>query len=108
MSEYGLEDDAVDYLKTYVCLGRKGPGGSNFKLHSCKEDRRQVNAVIDDILGHSGLAVKLDNFRPEKLSDTGASTGRVTKNYEAAKRFFDNFAETEGGDRVKEILDAML
>lgn len=108
MSEYGLEDDAVDYLKTYVCLGRKGPGGSNFKLHSCKEDRRQVNAVIDDILGHSGLAVKLDNFRPEKLSDTGAPTGRVTKNYDAAKRFFDNFAETEGGNRVKEILDAML
>lgn len=108
LGEHGHTDDAVGYLQTYISIGRKSKSGSNLKLHPCKEDRKQINWVIDDLLSDSEISVGLDNYRPDKLTNTGTNTGRLRKNYISAKRFFQNFAESEGPEKVIEVLDGML
>ncbi len=107
LSMRGLTDQAAEYFQTYIAMGRKTRIGSNFKLHSCKEDRRQLNKIIDDLTSDAGFAVKIGNYRPEKLSDTGPKTGQLLKNYEAAKGYFEKKA-TPDPTQVIVILDALL
>lgn len=42
--------EAAGIFQKYLFIGRRTNLGSNLKLHSCKEDRNQLNYVIKDIL----------------------------------------------------------
>jgi hypothetical protein len=108
LADAGSLDEAAAFFQKYLAIGRKVKAESNFKLHPCKEDRRQINKVIDDLLKNSDLAVRIGSFRPDKLSDTGWSSGTLSKNYDAAKNFFKHHARAFGVEQVSTILNAML
>lgn len=108
LAEVDRAEVAAALFQKYLAIGRNVREGSNFKLHSCKEDRKQLNRVIDDLLGNAKLAVAIGTFTPKKLSDTGPTSGTIIGNYEAAKRFFRHQAETFGIDQVETIIGAIL
>ena len=108
LSDAGHADDASALFQKYLAIGRNVKEGSNFKLHSCKEDRKQLNSVIDDLLKNAKLAVSIGTFAPKKLSDTGPVNGTILKNYEAAKRFFRHQEDTFGISQVLTIIGALL
>lgn len=101
-------DDAAAFFQKYLAIGRSVKAESNFKLHPCKEDRKQINRVIDDLLKNAELAVQVGSFRPSKLSDTGWTSGTLSKNYDAARGFFRHHARMFGVEQVISILNAML
>jgi hypothetical protein len=108
LADHGLTDEAVSLFQKYLAIGRAVKSESNFKLHSCKEDRNQLNHVMDDLQKKSDFAVKLGSFTPIKLSPSGWASGPLWKNYETAKRFFKDQVEKYGTDRVSDILNALL
>jgi hypothetical protein len=108
LADHGLIDDAVSLFQKYLAIGRTVKAESNFKLHSCKEDRNQLNELMDDLQKKSDFAVKLGSFQPQKLSPSGWTSGPLSKNYQAAKRFFKDQVDTYGTDRVSAILNALL
>lgn len=108
LADRGLVDDAVSLFQKYLAIGRTVKAESNFKLHSCKEDRNQLNLLMEDLQKNSDFAVKIGSFQPQKLSPTGWATGPLSKNYQAAKKFFKDQAGTYGTDRVSAIISALL
>lgn len=108
LADAGRADEAAALFQKYLSIGRNVKEGSNFKLHSCKEDRKQLNRVIDDLLKSSNLAVAIGTFLPKKLSDTGPASGTIIANYEAAKRFFKHQSDTFGFDQIITIIGAIL
>lgn len=108
LAENGMTDESVSLFQKYLSIGRTVKAESNFKLHSCKEDRNQLNQVMDDLQKSSAFAVKLGSFKPTKLSPTGWTSGPLSKNYQAAKKFFKYQIDTYGAVRVSSILDALL
>ena len=108
LSDHGMSDEAVSLFQKYLAIGRTVKAESNFKLHSCKEDRKQINHVMEDLQRNSEFAVKLGSFKPTKLSPTGWESGSLSKNYQSAKRFFKDQVEKYGTDRVSSILNALL
>lgn len=108
LADQGLVDDAVSLFQKYLAIGRTVKAESNFKLHSCKEDRNQLNQMMDDLQKNSEFAVKLGSFQPQKLSPTGWMSGPLSKNYLGAKRFFKDQADNYGTERVSAIINALL
>jgi hypothetical protein len=108
LSDNGMVDDAVSLFQKYLAIGRMVKLESNFKLHSCKEDRKQLNFLMEDLQKNSDFAVKIGSFKPIKLSPTGWESGSLSKNYLAAKRFFKDQVEKYGTDRVSSLLNALL
>ena len=100
--------EAAALFQKYLAIGRNLKSGSNFKLHSCKEDRKQLNYVISDLMSDAEFAVAIGSFKPSKLTDTGTKTGQVRKNFEAAKRFFRDQYDDGGIDQVREIIASIL
>jgi hypothetical protein len=108
LSDHGMADEAASLFQKYLAIGRSVKAESNFKLHSCKEDRNQINLVMDDLQKNSEFAVKLGSFKPMKLSPTGWESGSLSKNYQSAKRFFKDQVDNYGTERVSAILNALL
>ncbi|MGE3628118.1 MAG: HNH endonuclease family protein, partial [Hyphomicrobiales bacterium] len=108
LSDNGMADEAVSLFQKYLAIGRSVKAESNFKLHSSKEDRKRLNALMDDLQKNSDFAVKLGSFKPIKLSPSGWDSGALSKNYQSAKRFFKEQAYNYGTDRVVEILNGLL
>lgn len=108
LADHGMIDEAVSLFQKYLAIGRAVKAESNFKLHSCKEDRKQLNQLMDDLQKKSEFAVKLGSFKPMKLSPTGWDNGPLWKNFLAAKRFFKDQVDNYGTDRVSSILNALL
>lgn len=102
-------DEAFAYVQSHMALvERMVKQGSNFKLQPCKEDRNQLNAVIVDLCENQVFSNLLGDFKPKMLTNTGAADGRLFKNYNLAKAFFQNQAASSSVDQVISILDAML
>ncbi len=108
LSDHGMIGEAVSLFQKYLAIGRSVKAESNFKLHSCKEDRNQLNKVMEDLQKNSAFAVELGSFKPEKLSPTGWDSGPLWKNYQAAKVFFKDQVNKYGTDRVSLIINALL
>lgn len=92
----------------YLAIGRDTSLISNVKLHSCKDDRAQLNYVIADLLADAGFAERVSPFVYKPLPSSGADKGRLRNNYRAAVRFFDEQCASEGVDRVRAIYQALL
>lgn len=110
LCRHGSHDTAVGLFAKYIAITRQTQLPSNSRLHSCKDDRGQLNAVIRDLLVDEELASRLAHFRYVDLPVAAPSTkGRLWSNYRAAVRFMEQQAEEEAKlGRVHQILDALV
>lgn len=108
LAKHGEYGEAAGLFLKYLAIGRDTPLVSNAKLHSCKDDRAQLNAVIYDLLTESAFKEKVSPFQFKPLPATGSDHGRLWNNYRSALRFFEEQFEQEGIERVRAIYKAML
>lgn len=102
-------DEAVSLFQKYLVIGRKTTLSSNFKLHSGKDDRAQLNEVFSDLMADRAFKDKLGaEFRPRPLAATGSDRGTLKSNYRAACRFLKEQVTKEGKDRIRAIYSAIL
>lgn len=104
----GEIDEAVALFQKYVALGRKPSGISNLKLQPCKEDRKQLNLVIDDLQKNVGFRDKLGSFTPQRLPSTGNDRGPLRNNFRTAYQFLIEQHKQGGLDRVRAIYQSIL
>ena len=100
--------EAAGLFLKYLAVGRSTRLPSNLKLHPCKEDRAQLNAVFQDVLTDTQLILALDGFKPKYLPSDDRSSGRLWSNYNAALRFLKDQEKQAGLTRVQEIYAAIL
>jgi hypothetical protein len=102
-------DQAAGLFLKYLAINRDTKT-SNLKLHPGKDDRAQLNSVLDNILSNGALVSRLGGFRPKKLptSGRGAAVGTLTKNYQLALDFFEQERSQGGMERVHSIYGYLL
>ena len=98
---------AANLFLKYLVVARDTTA-SNLKLHPCKEDRAQLNAVYQDLMTDRVLHERLGSFRPKYLPADDRTNGRLRLNYRSALRFLKNQAEHEGLERIHAIYRAIL
>jgi hypothetical protein len=103
--EYG---DAAGLFLKYLVIGRETTLFSNSKLHSCKDDRAELNYVFSDLLSDTQFSQRLAPFKYKPLPAVGEDTGRLRNNYRAAVRFFEQQVEKEGIKRLRDLYEALL
>jgi len=104
-----LPDEAAGLLLKYLVINRE-IRVSNLKLHPGKEDRAQLNAVIDDVLSTGHLASRLGGFRLKKLptAGRGSSKGTLYRNYELILGFLEDELGQGGIERVHSVYGNLL
>lgn len=100
--------EAAGLFQKYLVIGRDTSLPSNVKLHSCKDDRAQLNFVFADLLMNEKFKEKLGNFKLKPLPTTGEDRGTLRNNYRSALRFLKDQVEQGGVDRVRAIYKAIL
>lgn len=101
--------EAAGLMLKYLLIGRETQLVSNFKLHSCKDDRAQLNYVFEDIFSDDNLVNKLGGVKIKRLPTNKSEPNGVLKNnYRSALRFFKEQYKQEGLDRVRAIYEALL
>ena len=109
LCEHDEIDEAVSLFQKYLVIGRKTSLASNFKLHSSKDDRAQLNGVFADLVEDQAFKDKLgSDFRPRPLAATGSDKGVLRNNYRAALRFLKDQASQEGKEIIRAIYSAIL
>jgi uncharacterized protein with ParB-like and HNH nuclease domain len=101
-------DVAKGLFLKYLVIGRDIGHISNMKLHSCKEDRAQLNYVLRDVLSSKAFVTKLGAFKLKYLPSTGASTGTLRNNYRKSLSYLKDEVEQAGSERIREIYSAVL
>ena len=94
------------FLK-YMLINRKTNLPSNLKLHSCKEDRTQLNYVINDICSNKKFLDEI-SIKINYLTPSGKDRGVLRNNYRAIIRFLDEQIEQGGLERLTAIYTAIL
>lgn len=108
LANLGEHSEAAALFLKYLVINRDTGALSNFKMHSCKDDRSQLNAVYLDILSNTKFRDALGGFKLRPLAKSGKEAGTLLNNYKAALRFF-RYEYGQGGlDRVREIYSALL
>jgi hypothetical protein len=77
-------------------------------LHSCKDDRAQLNYVYRDLLDDPKLREALGGFKLKALPNSGDDKGTLRNNYRSALRFLNEELEQEGVDRIRMIYSKLL
>lgn len=95
------------FLK-YLVIARETSLPSNSKLHLGKDDRAQLNFVLNDLMADSEFAKQVSPFKYKELPSTGQLKGRLRSNYRNAVRFFDNQADSEGISRLMDLYKSLL
>jgi len=102
-------DEAKGLYLKYLVIGRSIGHISNMKLHSCKEDRFQLNYVLKDILSDQDFEKSLgDAAKIKLLPPSGKDRGRLRNNYRQVLRLLDDQLQQAGVDRIREIYTAVL
>lgn len=102
-------DEAISLFQKYLVIGRKTSLSSNFKLHSSKDDRAQLNGVFQELIADRAFKERLGtDYRPRFLASTGSQRGNIRNNYLAALRFLKEQVSKEGTDRLRAIYRAIL
>lgn len=104
----GEVEEAVSLLQKYIAIPRQTNLLSNLKLHPCKDDRNQLNHVIDDLQKVKSLAEKMEGLKLKKFPSTGDSKGTLRNNYNSALRFFRDQLEQGGVERIRQVYRAIL
>lgn len=100
--------EAANLFRKYMVTSIDTRGMSNLTLHSCKEDRSQLNEVVRELLETKGFEKRLAGFEFRRLAGTGVTTGTLRNNYAAAKRFFRSQLDQGGIERVREAYTCLL
>ena len=103
-----LHDEAAALFLKYIVINRQISLMSNCKLQSSKDDRAQLNAVLEDLLRDSKFISKLSGYTLKPLPATGSNTGRLWKNYKAALKFLNLQVKLETTDRLRAIYTCLL
>lgn len=108
LCKYEQYDEASALFLKYVVINRPTTFISNVRLHSSKDDRRQLNRVIQDLVDDSQFSQKLQAFAFKSLPGVGADSGRLWSNYKAALRFLSTQTNLETVERLRQIYTALL
>lgn len=108
LSRNGEHKEAAGLFLRYLAINRNTTLISNAKLHSSKDDRSQLNRVLQDVLNDEKLREELGSFSFKALPAVGTDRGRLWSNYKAALRFLSAQARLETIQRVKSIYTALL
>ena len=103
LCKYGQYDEASGFFLKYVVINRHTSLISNSRLQSSKDDRAQLNRVIQDLLDDQKFSAKLQSFKFKPLPAIGSDTGRLWNNYRASLRFLSLQTSLETIDRLREI-----
>ena len=104
----GEYDEAVSLFLKYLVINRNTSLISNAKLQSSKDDRKQLNFVIKDLMSEPVFAHKLGPFTFKPLPAAGAEKGRLYNNYKAVLRFLSGQVKLEGIARLRAIYTVLL
>ncbi len=110
LCEQGEYQEAKYLFLEYMVIPRDIGLLSNFRLHPCKEDRNQWNAIFNEILSDAGFSKALGNaFTPKLLPATSDNHKRLLKkNYEVLRERLGEQLEQEGLDRIQDIYTALV
>lgn len=108
LASYGEVPEAAALFLKYLVINRDTGAMSNFKMHSCKDDRTQLNHVYIDLLSDSNFKAALQGFKLRPLAKSGADSGVVRNNYRSATRFLKDEYDQGGVDRIRSIYKAIL
>jgi len=100
--------EAAALFQKYLVIGRETALSSNIKLHSGKEDRAQLNFVINDIMSDPLFTERVAPFKYKALPASGSDKGRLRGNYRLAVKFFDDQVEKENIDRLRALYHALV
>lgn len=101
-------DEAASLFFKYLVISRNISLVSNSKLQSSKDDRKQLNKVIQDLTDNEVFAEKLGQFAFKPLPSAGGEKGRLWHNYRAVRRFLTEQVNREGIDRLRAIYTKLL
>jgi uncharacterized protein with ParB-like and HNH nuclease domain len=108
LCRYRQYDEAAGLFLKYIVINRQMNLISNVRLHSSKDDRKQLNKVIDDLLDDKQFLEKLPSFKFKPLPAVGSEFGRLWSNYRAALRFLSTQTSLETIERLRSIYIALL
>lgn len=108
LSNQSYHAEAAALFLKYLVINRNTGALSNFKIHSCKDDRAQINQVYADLLSDERLKQELGGFVLKPLPKSGAENGALKKNYKLAIRFLAEEFTQGGVDRIRAIYGALL
>lgn len=101
-------DEAASLFLKYLVINRNTRLASNYKLHSCKEDRAQLNYVFSDLQTDRKFKEIIKDYRIIPLPTTGDDKGILKNNYKSALRFFKNQFDQGGIDRLRDVYQVSL
>lgn len=87
LCKFGVYDEAVSLFLKYLVINRQTSLITNAKLQSGKDDRKQLNFVMQDLTKDPVFAEKLAPFAFKPLPAAGSEKGRLSNNYRAILRF---------------------
>lgn len=101
-------EEAASLFLKYLVINRTTKLISNYKLHSCKEDRAQINYVFDDLLTDRKFKDIIKDYKITQLPSTGDNKGALKNNYKAALRFLKSQFDQGGIERLRDVYQATL
>jgi Protein of unknown function DUF262/Protein of unknown function (DUF1524) len=108
LCKYREYDEAASLFLKYLVINRNTSFITNTKLHSSKDDRKQLNRVIEDLTSDSDFHARLASFNFKPIPAVGSERGRLWSNYKAARSFLSSQAKRETLERVRAIYRALL
>lgn len=108
LCDLGELSEAAGLFQKYLVIGRDTSLPSNVKLHSCKDDRAQLNFVMNDLLSDARLVERLGNFQLKPLPTTASDKGILRNNYRSALRFLEEQVQQGQVERIRAIYRAIL
>jgi hypothetical protein len=108
LCKFGEYDEAVSLFLKYLVINRQTSLISNAKLQSSKDDRKQLNFVMQDLMKDKTFSEKLTPFTFKPLPAVGSEIGRLSGNYRAILRFLVSQVKTEEISRLRAIYTALL
>ena len=104
----GEYDEAVSLFLKYLVINRQTSLITNAKLQPSKDDRKQLNSVLQDLTKDTVFSEKLAPFAFKPLPAAGSEKGRLSNNYRAILRFLANQVKLESVARLRAIYIALL
>jgi hypothetical protein len=101
-------NEAKGLFLKYLIINRDTGHISNLRLHSCKEDRAQLNRVFEDLLSNQAFSKVLENVNIKYMPATGVRSGTLWNNYRTAVRFMKEQIEQGGITRIQDVYTAIL
>lgn len=108
LSESNQHKEAAGLFLKYLVINRETGAVSNYKIHSCKDDRYQLNEVYRDVLNDDTLRNETNRFRLLPLPKSGKEKGNIMNNYNNALRFFREELKQGGVERIRTIYSCLL